>query len=314
MIPLVFLHKALPTRMPQLKLLEAPAGRPDSSACRARERAERVQAEGRSETPSDRLLLERRQNACGAAPPGRGLERQQCRAFEALKTRRILPKFGRLVNVPTVANMDVATCEDIPFLVRRVVREELVRLQAGDVHHQCSFAACPEPPPYWMRERHVENRPRTETVDFTPRLPFSPTGRGHHRMSSSQRAAADLRPSSISFYQKITMRHHKMFLRSTTRLRVLLPPLLLVMYADKSPLATHVVSQGIFSAYVPDGHLHRHVFRRIRLVCTKRLCRHVFRRTRLVCTKPGPLTRPTTVPDSNALTNAAASSPPPSEA
>ncbi|KAH8022318.1 hypothetical protein HPB51_023371 [Rhipicephalus microplus] len=122
--------------------------------------------------------------------------RQQCRAFEALKTRRILPKFGRLDYVPTVANMDVATCEDIPFLVRRVVREVLVRLQAGDVHHQCSFAAWPEPPPYWIRERHVENQPRTETADFTPRLPFSPTGRGHHRMSSSRRAAADLRPSS----------------------------------------------------------------------------------------------------------------------
>ncbi|KAH8032553.1 hypothetical protein HPB51_026006 [Rhipicephalus microplus] len=122
--------------------------------------------------------------------------RQQCCAFKALKTRRILPKFGRLDNVPTVASMDVATCEDIPFLVRRVVREELVRLQAGDVHHQCSFAACPEPPPYWMRERHVENRPRTETADFTSRFPFSPTGHGHHRMSSFRRAAADLRPSS----------------------------------------------------------------------------------------------------------------------
>ncbi|KAH8028592.1 hypothetical protein HPB51_017718 [Rhipicephalus microplus] len=122
--------------------------------------------------------------------------RQQCRAFEALKTRRILPKFGRLDNVLTVASMDVATCEDIPFLVRRVVREELVRLQAGDVHHQCSFAACPEPPPYCMRERHVENRPRTETAHFTPGLPFSPTGRGHHRMSSSRRAAVDLRLSS----------------------------------------------------------------------------------------------------------------------
>ncbi|KAH8022180.1 hypothetical protein HPB51_022577 [Rhipicephalus microplus] len=92
--------------------------------------------------------------------------------------------------------MYVTTSEDTPFLVRRVVREELVRLQAGDVHHQCSFTACPEPPPYWMRERHVENRPRTETADFTPRLPFSPTGRGHHRMSSSRRAAADLRSSS----------------------------------------------------------------------------------------------------------------------
>ncbi|KAH7932173.1 hypothetical protein HPB51_029486 [Rhipicephalus microplus] len=121
---------------------------------------------------------------------------RQCRAFEALKTRRILPKFGRLDNVPTVASMDVATCEDIPLLVRRVVEEELVRLQAGDVHHQCSFTACPEPPPYWMRERHVENRPRTEAADFTPWFPFSPTSRGHHLMSSSRRAAVDLRPSS----------------------------------------------------------------------------------------------------------------------
>ncbi|KAH8026419.1 hypothetical protein HPB51_020403 [Rhipicephalus microplus] len=122
--------------------------------------------------------------------------RQQCRAFEALKTRRILLEFGCLNNVPTVARVDVATCEDISFLVRRVVPEKLVRLQAGGIHHQCSFAACPEPPPYWIRERHVENRPRTETADFTPRLPFSQTGRGHHRMSSSRRAAADLRPSS----------------------------------------------------------------------------------------------------------------------
>ncbi|KAH8021748.1 hypothetical protein HPB51_016812 [Rhipicephalus microplus] len=93
--------------------------------------------------------------------------------------------------------MDIAACEDIPFLLRRVVREELIRLQAGDVHHQCSFAASPEPHPYWMRERHVKNRPRTETANFTPLLPFSPTGRGLHRMSSSRRAAADLRPSSI---------------------------------------------------------------------------------------------------------------------
>ncbi|KAH8019465.1 hypothetical protein HPB51_019487 [Rhipicephalus microplus] len=92
--------------------------------------------------------------------------------------------------------MDVATREDIHFFARRVVQEALVRLQAGDAHHQCSFTACPEPPPYWMRELHVENRPRTETADFTPRLPFSPTGHSHHRMSSSRRAAADLRPSS----------------------------------------------------------------------------------------------------------------------
>ncbi|KAH8040381.1 hypothetical protein HPB51_010161 [Rhipicephalus microplus] len=47
-----------------------------------------------------------------------------------------------------------------------------------------------------MRECHVENRPRTETADFTPRLPSFPTGHCHHPISSSRRAAADLRPSS----------------------------------------------------------------------------------------------------------------------
>ncbi|KAH8029670.1 hypothetical protein HPB51_002227 [Rhipicephalus microplus] len=131
--------------------------------------------------------------------------------------------------------MNVATCEDIPFLVHRVVREELVRLQAGDVHHQCSFAACPEPPPYWMRERHVENRPRTETADFTPRLPLSltccgPTGCHHLDVPlwTSDRHQPGL-------YQKITMRHHKMFLRSTTRLRALLPPLLQLLRPPALP-------------------------------------------------------------------------------
>ncbi|KAH8031730.1 hypothetical protein HPB51_020704 [Rhipicephalus microplus] len=105
------------------------------------------------------------------------------------------PSSGAWTMFPLSQSMDVTTCEDIPFLARRVVREELVRLQAGGVPHQCSFAACPEPPPYWMRERHVENRPRTETADFTPRLPFSLTGPGHHWMSSTRRAAAGIRQS-----------------------------------------------------------------------------------------------------------------------
>ncbi|KAH8040957.1 hypothetical protein HPB51_013239 [Rhipicephalus microplus] len=239
---------------------------------------------------------------------------QQCRAFEALKTRRILPKFGRLDNVPTVASMDVATREDIPFLVRRVVREELVRLQAGDVHHQCSFAACPEPPPYWMRERHVENQPRTETADFTPWLPFSPTGRGHHRMSSSRRAAADLRPSSTrplpeDYYassQNVPAEH------------------------DPSPRTSATSAPANVSRHVPVcytcgllGHISCFCPRRppapprfstypARMYETPVPPR--FLTHRLVCTKLRPFTRPTTVPDSNGLTNFAASLPSPSEA
>ncbi|KAH8026572.1 hypothetical protein HPB51_021982 [Rhipicephalus microplus] len=54
----------------------------------------------------------------------------------------------------------------------------------------------PEPPPYWMRERHVENQQHTETADFTPPLLFFPTDHGHCRMSSSRLVGADLRPSS----------------------------------------------------------------------------------------------------------------------
>lgn len=48
-----------------------------------------------------------------------------CRTFEALKLRRICPKFGRLPNVPTVASVDTGPSEDIASLVRRIIREEL---------------------------------------------------------------------------------------------------------------------------------------------------------------------------------------------
>ncbi|KAH8019630.1 hypothetical protein HPB51_020435 [Rhipicephalus microplus] len=134
-----------------------------------------------------------------------------------------------LGHVPTVASMDVAACEDIPFLVRRVVREELVWLQAGDAHHQCSFAACPEPPSYWMRERHVENRPRTESADFTPRFSFSrrvtATTECHH-LDVPLQTSYHCQPG---LYQKTTMRHLEMLLQSPTCLRVLLPLLLLLM-------------------------------------------------------------------------------------
>ncbi|KAH8039545.1 hypothetical protein HPB51_007447 [Rhipicephalus microplus] len=160
---------------------------------------------------------------------------RQCHAFEALKTRRILPKLGRLDNVSTVASMNVATCEDIPFLVRQVVREELVRLQAGDVHHQSSFAACHEPPPYWMRERHVENRPRTETQILPRGFRFPrrvAATIGCHHLDVPLRTSDRRQPG---LYQKITMRHHKTFLRSTTHLRVLLPPLLLLIRPAAPP-------------------------------------------------------------------------------
>ncbi|KAH8038478.1 hypothetical protein HPB51_001651 [Rhipicephalus microplus] len=155
--------------------------------------------------------------------------KQQCRAFEALKTRRILPKFRRLDNVPTVASMDIATCEDILFHVRRVVREALVRLQAGDAHNQFSFAACPAPLLFWMQSA-------TSKTDGAQKLQISPRGfrfprpvtatTGCHHLDVPLQTSDHRQPG---FYQKTTVHHHEMFLQSTTCLRVLLPPLLLLM-------------------------------------------------------------------------------------
>ncbi|KAH6942924.1 hypothetical protein HPB50_011960 [Hyalomma asiaticum] len=98
--------------------------------------------------------------------------RRLCRTFEALKTRRVLPKFGRLENVPTVASMDVIACEDISSVVRRVVREELVRLQDADYGHQCAFDKyMPEQPLSWARERPIERRQPPEEAWFNASFP-----------------------------------------------------------------------------------------------------------------------------------------------
>ncbi|KAH7931833.1 hypothetical protein HPB51_029681 [Rhipicephalus microplus] len=53
-----------------------------------------------------------------------------CRTFEALKTRRITTKFGRLANVTTVATVDVcqdSVPTDLSSTIRLIVREELRR-------------------------------------------------------------------------------------------------------------------------------------------------------------------------------------------
>lgn len=81
---------------------------------------------------------------------------QYCRTFEALKTRRITPKFGRLPNVATVASVDNTSCDDIASVVRRIVREELAfqrPCMAPDIENpEHSFQApCFEPPPAWAR-------------------------------------------------------------------------------------------------------------------------------------------------------------------
>lgn len=52
---------------------------------------------------------------------------QHCRTFEALKMRRIAPKFGRLANVPTVASVEASSPFDLSSTIRQIVREELLR-------------------------------------------------------------------------------------------------------------------------------------------------------------------------------------------
>uniref|UniRef100_L7LYG4 CCHC-type domain-containing protein n=1 Tax=Rhipicephalus pulchellus TaxID=72859 RepID=L7LYG4_RHIPC len=121
--------------------------------------------------------------------------RRQCRAFEALKTRRILPKFGRLDNVPTVASMDVAVCEDLPLIVRRVVQEELARLQGAEAGYQCAFDEVPGPPSFWKRERRLDYRPQSEEAHFSMGFRSPPTNHGRRWMSPPRRAAGEYQPT-----------------------------------------------------------------------------------------------------------------------
>lgn len=52
---------------------------------------------------------------------------KHCHTFEALKTRRITSKFGRLANVTTVASIDMSSSFDLASTIRQIVREELDR-------------------------------------------------------------------------------------------------------------------------------------------------------------------------------------------
>lgn len=52
---------------------------------------------------------------------------RHCHTFEALKQRRITPKFGRLANVTTVASIDATPTVGLCATIREIVREELLR-------------------------------------------------------------------------------------------------------------------------------------------------------------------------------------------
>lgn len=73
---------------------------------------------------------------------------KHCRTFEALKLRRITPKFGRLANVTTVASVDDNDkCNfqfDLVATIRQIVREELERHPTGANVEQLR-CACNQP-------------------------------------------------------------------------------------------------------------------------------------------------------------------------
>ena len=76
---------------------------------------------------------------------------RHCRTFEALKLRRITPKFGRLANVTSVASVDATATVSMADMIRQIVREELLRHEdpvrrAGGAHDGCALQAAPVTP------------------------------------------------------------------------------------------------------------------------------------------------------------------------
>ncbi|XP_077519825.1 uncharacterized protein LOC144129553 [Amblyomma americanum] len=95
---------------------------------------------------------------------------KHCRAFEALKLRRIVPKFGRLANVTSIASVDVAAPVSMANMIRQIVREELLRYQdpvrRDDAQQDgCAFQTEPATPstswvPAGVSQNFADRRPR----------------------------------------------------------------------------------------------------------------------------------------------------------
>lgn len=95
---------------------------------------------------------------------------QHCRRFEALKMRRITPKFGRLPNVTTVASVEVDSSVDLASTIRQIVREELLRhsdvTRPWTPSHD-SHSRHEAPPSSYFSTTHVESlRPSVNVADF----------------------------------------------------------------------------------------------------------------------------------------------------
>ncbi|XP_077491779.1 uncharacterized protein LOC144102362 [Amblyomma americanum] len=103
---------------------------------------------------------------------------KHCTAFEALKLRRVVPKFGRLANVTSIASVDVAAPVSMADMIRQIVREELLRYQdpvrQDDAQQDdCALQAEPATPsaswvPAGVSQNFADRRPREpDTTTFT---------------------------------------------------------------------------------------------------------------------------------------------------
>ncbi|KAH7956475.1 hypothetical protein HPB52_010043 [Rhipicephalus sanguineus] len=101
--------------------------------------------------------------------------------------------------------MVVATCEELPLIVRRVVQEDLARLQVAEAGYQCAFDEFPEVPSFWKRERRIEYRPLSEETHSSTSFRSLPTSHGPRGMSPPRCAAAEYPPApwrlSADYYE-----------------------------------------------------------------------------------------------------------------
>lgn len=122
---------------------------------------------------------------------------RHCRTFEALKLRRIIPKFGRLAKVTTVASIeDDIPSVDLATTIRQIVREELRRCtelnnEVRDSQHLYN----PPPAPLSIAATTVE--------EYRSRRPMR-TQQNYHRETGNGRAEGYARCSATAYSEPRT--------------------------------------------------------------------------------------------------------------
>lgn len=110
---------------------------------------------------------------------------EHCRTFEALKLRRITPKFGRLANVTSIASVEASPPNSMADMIREIVREELSRSRDTFCHTQylrhssapeedVAALSTPWAPPNGtlpMDDRNIAQRYRHQPTERRPTYP-----------------------------------------------------------------------------------------------------------------------------------------------